>query len=156
MVWKWAPILFNSAVSLLGRWPRAGIPPRRSQASQVVSMAVIWAACPCYIVMSPSPLAVHSADCSVVLSGSVLRGSCIILHDLLVCQRGGYTYTVAYIGILQLPPRIKWDIPYAFQLSLGKTSDETSAVCLVSNIDFLKSVIIILLSTLLLHHCLSP
>lgn len=34
-VWKWAPILFNSAVSLLGHWPRAGIPPDRARLAKL-------------------------------------------------------------------------------------------------------------------------
>lgn len=103
-------------------------------------MAVIWAVRPCYIVMSPSPLAARGADCSAVLLSRVLRGSCIILHHLLLCQRRGYRYTVACTEILQLPPTIKRGMPYAFWLSLGKTSGETSAVCLVSLSNCLSKV----------------
>lgn len=75
--------------------------------------------------MFPSLLAVHSADCSVVVLDSALRSGCIILCDLLVCQRGEYRYIVACTEILQLPPRIKWDMPYAFWLGLGKTTGST-------------------------------
>lgn len=52
-----------------------------------------------------------------------LCGACIILHYILVWQRGRCRYTVACTEILQLPPRFKWNVPCAFWWSLGKTSD---------------------------------
>jgi len=89
--WKWAPVLLGSAASPLGPWPRAHIPPIPSDGAGLAAL-FSWPSSGlrvCCILMSPPRPAAHSADCSVVLAGSMLGGNCIILHDLLACRREG-------------------------------------------------------------------
>lgn len=125
VIWKWALILFNRAVFLLGCWPWAGIPPDGARLAKLFP----W---------QSSGLHIHAVSLSLhlslrftvktalwVLSGTVLRGGCIISHDLLVCWRGGYRFTVTCNSeILQLPPGIKEDVTY-FPVWLGEIDGST-------------------------------
>lgn len=116
---------------LLGCWPWAGIPPDGARLAKLFP----W---------QSSGLHVHAISSSLhlslqfvvqialwVLLGSVLRGGCIISHDLVVCKRAGYSCTVTCRSErLQLPASIEQDVTH-FPAWLGETdgsTDEASAL----------------------------